>query len=63
MVAACSGPMTTAHEPLLTALLCAMVLMAETMLSSTPAGSWATWLVTLCGPSAAMQKTVLSSGP
>ena len=46
----------------LTALLCAMVLMAETRLSSTPCGSFATWLVTLCGPSVAMQNTVLSSG-
>ena len=62
MVAACSGPMTTAHEPLLTALLWAMVRIAEAMLSRIPCGSFATWLVTLCGPSAAMQKTVLSSG-
>src|SRR5262249_28295301 len=48
---------TTVQWPDDTALLWAMVDMAETMESSTPCGSLATWLVTLCGGSAASTKT------
>ena len=61
MVLACSGPITTAQCPDDTALLLAIVLIAEAMLSRMPSGSSATWLVTLCGGSAAMTNTVESS--
>src|SRR5438552_10538634 len=54
--------MTTAQWPDDTALLLAIVLIAEQMLSRMPSGSSATWFVTLCGGSAAMTKTVESSG-
>ena len=61
IVVACSGPSTTAQWPLETALLCAMVLIAEQIESRMPCGSLATWLVTLCGGSAAITNTVESS--
>ena len=60
IVRACSGPMMTAQWPLETALLLAIVLIAEAMLSRMPSGSLATWFVTLCGGSAASTKTVES---
>jgi hypothetical protein len=41
-------------------LLLAIVLIAEATLSRMPSGSFATWLVTLCGGSAASTKTVES---
>src|SRR5687767_11933753 len=49
MVAACSGPSTTAQCPAETALLLQIVLMAEQTLSSIPGASLAKWLVMLCG--------------
>ena len=61
IVFACSGPITTAQWPDDTALLLAIVLIAEQMLSRMPSGSSATWLVTLCGASAAITNTVESS--
>ncbi|MNV85730.1 hypothetical protein D3C71_1797050 [compost metagenome] len=61
MVCACSSPSTTAMWPPSTALLDAMVLMAEHIVSRMPSGSFEIWLVTLCGASAAIAKTVESS--
>src|SRR5437868_13925238 len=55
--------MTMAQWPDDTALLLAIVLIAEQMLSRMPSGSSATWLVTLCGGSAAITKAVESSAP
>ena len=61
-VRACSSPSATAQCPDNTALLEAMVLIAEQMVSRMPSGSLHWWSVTLCGASAAMAKTVLSPG-
>ena len=53
MVLACSGLSRRRNAPTTAALLLAIVLIAEQMLSRMPSRSSATWLVTLCGGSAA----------
>ena len=62
MVRACSSPSTATQCPDSTALLDAIVLIAEHIVSRMPSGSLHWWSVTLCGASAATANTVLSSG-